>query len=316
MIIYFLHNYSIKMFPILPCDVKLQPVRGHSGNNCIKKYTKIWNELVDKSTNAEIQESLQSKNQEDLLRFLIFMFMTCLHDEELDFSQDRFERFQDVLSFCPRNILTEFLMGIFEDDDVLRLLEGRDDIWIMFFVGLFELGENDTVHYWINHLSEIYQDDEFVLNLFSLLACEIINQELPHDIRQKIYNFVAQTQNIHDESLQVPELQPHRTVDADAFVCRTFPSQHPLALDGQYICGMCRCGPDETSEDGSIPVFRSMSCCHHKQMACHDCLVNCATLCNTPDPHNEFKNTRVFGCPYCRTETEFFPNENWFNFHE
>lgn len=303
------------MFPILQCDVKLQIVRGHSGTNSKKKFTKIWNELVDKSTNPEIQESLQSMSQEDLLRFLRFMFMTCLHDEELDFSQDRFERFQDVLSCCLRNILTDFLTGICEDNDVLILLEGRDDIWIMFFVGLFELGENDTVHYWIDHLSEIYQDHESVSNLLRLLAREIINQELPHDIRQRIYNFVAQTHNIQDELLQVPELQPHRTVNADAFVCRTFPSQHPLALDGQYVCGMCRCGPDDTSEDCSMPVFRSMSCCP-QQTACHGCLVRCATLCNTPDPHNEFKNTRVFVCPYCRTETEFFPNENWFNFHE
>ena len=103
--------------------------------------------------------------------------------------------------------------------------------------------------------------------------------------------------------------QNHRRVNAKAFVCKTFPPHHPLAPDRVYECGICQCGPDDPNEDETLPVFRSMPCCP-QQMACHCCLVRCATSCNTPDHQNEFKNTSIFVCPYCRAETGFFPDEN------
>jgi hypothetical protein len=96
----------------------------------------------------------------------------------------------------------------------------------------------------------------------------------------------------------------HRAVNAEDFVRRTFASLHPLAPNRVYQCGICQSGPDETNEDGSIKVFRSMNCCP-QQMCCHNCLVHQATACNTPD--REFKNTSVFICPFARHETGFFP---------
>jgi hypothetical protein len=269
---------------------------------------------LTESSILEIQERFESMNLENLLRFLEFMFVTCLHDEELDFSQDRLERFQDVLSCCPRNILACFLRRIREVHDVLTLLEGRNDIWIKFFVGLFEL-EDDSVHYWIQHLSEIHQDD-FVLNMINLLARETLNQDLTPDICQIIYDFVREIRNVQDES-QDSEPPPYREVDADLFVCMQYPSLHPLALKKDDLCGMCYSVRDELNDDKSIRVFRSMPCCEHKQIACHGCLVKWATSCNTPeDLENERKDTNVFVCPFCRAERKFFPDENWFNFHQ
>lgn len=288
------------------CDIKLPNVPNHSGQNSRARFSRIWNELTESSI-LEIQERFKSMNPETLLHFLAFMFVTCLHDEELDFSQGRLERFQDVLSCCPRNILTCFLRRIREDHDVLTLLEGRNDIWIKFFVGLFEL-EDDSVHYWIKHLSEIYQDD-FIFNLLRLLARETLNQDLMPDICQIIYDFVREIRNAQDES-QDSEPPPYREVDADRFVCMQCPSLHPLAQNIEYVCGVCRCDQHEQNDDDSMRIFRSMPCCP-QQMACHGCLVRCATSCNTSeDPENEFKDTSVFVCPFCRAERKFFPDEN------
>lgn len=281
------------------CDIKLPTVPNHSGQNSRAIFSRIWNRLTE-IPNSEINEIFESMNPENLSRFLEFMFVTCLHDEELDFSQDRLERFQDVLLCCPRNILACFLRRIREDHDVLTLLEGRNDIWIKFFVGLFEL-EDYSVHYWIDHLSGIYQDD-FIFNLLRLLARETLNQDLTPDICQIIYVFVTQFQNMRDESLLVQE------VDADLFVCNQCPSLHPLNSSA-YKCGICYCVQDEPNDDDSMRVFRTMPCCP-QQMACHCCLVRCASSCNTPDPENEFKDTDVFVCPFCRAEIMFFPDEN------
>ncbi len=287
------------------CDIKLPRVSGHSGNNSQENHTDLWNHLTE-IPNSEIKDIFESMSQEKILRFLVFMFMTCLHDEELDFSQDRLECFQGILLCCPRNILTDFLRGICDDADVFKLLEGCDSIWIMFFVGLFELRAEDNVDYWIHHLREIYPDD-FIFNLIHLLAREILNQELTPDICQIIYDFVAQFHNMRDESLLVLEL--YQEVDADLFVCNQCPSLHPLAQNREYICGVCRCDKNEPNDDDSMRIFRSMPCCL-QQMACHGCLVRCVTSCNRPDPENEFKDTNVFVCPFCRDEREFFPDEN------
>ena len=113
-----------------------------------------------------------------------------------------------------------------------------------------------------------------------------------------------------DEFRFVPQPQPHpehrehQEVDAEAFVASTFASLHPLPPVGVYQCGICQCGQDERNEDGTMKVFRSMNCCP-QQICCHDCLVRQATQCNTPD--REFKDTRVFICPFARHKTDFFP---------
>lgn len=102
----------------------------------------------------------------------------------------------------------------------------------------------------------------------------------------------------------------HRDVDAEEFVSMQCPSLHPLAQNIEYVCGVCRCDQHEQNDDDSMRIFRSMPCCP-QQMACHGCLVRCATSCNTPeDPENEFKDTSVFVCPFCRAERKFFPDEN------
>lgn len=280
------------------CDIKLPRVKGHSGRNCEKKQIKLWNDLVDKSTDAEIQVILQSMNTEDVIRFLEFMFITCLRDEELGFSQDRFECFQDVLSCCPRNILTQFLMGIREYHDVLTLLEGRQDIWLMFFVGLFELGEDACVHYLFNRLIEIEFNDDFTSNLMHLLAYESVDQELELHIRLRIFYFVTQDSNIEHEDLPVIQ---HRDVDANKFVSKSFGSSHPMNEPCDDICVMCRSRPNEDNSK----VFRSMTTCCN-QMACHDCLVEWVKICNMPDPELELKETDKFSCPCCRHKTPFF----------
>ena len=289
-----------------PCDIKLPTVRNHSGQNSIARFSRIWNELTESSI-LEIQERFESMNLENLLRFLEFMFVTCLHDEELDFSQDRLERFQDVLSCCPRNILAQFLMEIHEVYDVhnvLSLLEGRQDIWLMFFVELFELGQYGSVDYFFNSLIETELNDDFISNLMHLLANECLNHlELDIHVRLMIFYFVTQySSNIEPE--ESPEIQRHRNVNADSFVSNSFGSLHPMPQQCDNSCSMCRTSPN----DDDSKVFRSMTTCCG-QMACHDCLVRWVEICNMPDPERRFKKTHEFSCPFCRHKTLFFsPN--------
>jgi hypothetical protein len=180
-------------------NIKLPNVPNNSRQNSRVRFSRIWNELTESSIH-EIQERFESMKSKNLLRFFDFMFVTCLHDKELDFSQDRLERFQHVLWCCPRKILTKFLRSIREDNDVHHLLEKRDDIWIKFFVGLFEHRCVNNVNNWIHHLSRIYKDDNFVLNLINLLTRQIFNQDLTPDICQIIYDFVIEIRNIQAES--------------------------------------------------------------------------------------------------------------------
>ena len=51
---------------------------------------------------------------------------------------------------------------------------------------------NSGVKNWIHHLSRIYKDDNFVLNLINLLTRQIFNQDLTPDICQIIYDFVIE----------------------------------------------------------------------------------------------------------------------------
>lgn len=288
----------------IPCDVKLPVPKGHSGHNCERTQIILWNSLVDIPTYDEIQEIFESMNQEDIIRFLEFMFITCLYDAKLSFSQDRFVCFQDVLSCCPRNILAKFLMEIREVNDVLSLLEERQDIWLMFFVGLFELEEDDCVYYLFNHLIEIESNDNFTSNLMRLLYYESLNQELEIHVRLSIFYFVTQDSNIeHEELLQIHQ---HRNVDANKFVSQSFGSLHPIPQQCDDICSMCRTSPNEDNSK----VFRSMTTCCG-QMACHDCLVEWVEICNMPDSERGFKETDKFPCPFCRHKTPLFsPNHS------
>jgi len=312
-----------------------------------ESFRRLWNHLTRRTT-YQISQILLRMNPERLLRFLEFMHQICLHDPSIQYSQRQLKHYQTILMCCPRLILAEYLCSIDEQFRV-NLLERCDVIWTMYFVGLIELGHDIEVYIELRYLMTIYGND-FAFSLVLFLVREISNQDLPLQLRERIYGFVCRnpqmvlmivqreneeepasfeqlfdqmnqwSQNVSQRNGfdylhqwmigdlrfdQEPEPQPeHQAVDAEDFVCTTFPSLHPLAPERVYQCGICQSGPDETNEDGTMKVFRSMACCP-QQMSCHYCLVRQATACNTPD--SEFKNTRVFICPFARHETDFFP---------
>jgi len=202
---------------------------------------------------------------------------------------------------------------------------------------------NSNIDQWMSYLIENY-DYDFIYNLMLGLIEKASNQDLPTRLRQRIFEYICTNkyfvyelvhrENSDDQAdfnqhlsqmnewmlnfAQLHELDSlrewtendfqvdpeHPEVDAEAFVSRTFPSQHPLAPDCVYQCGICLSGPLESNEDGTTKIFRSMTCCP-QQMCCHNCLVNQATTCNTPG--SDFKNTEVFICPFARHETRFSP---------
>jgi hypothetical protein len=310
-------------------------------------FVRLWNHL-SKQTSAEIFKILRRMKPRRISHLLEFMHQVCVHDETVEYSQERLERFQDVLICCPRYILTKFLRSI-DNQSVVNLLERRVDIWTKFFTGLL----NSDIGMWLNFLRIVYNNDfDFISNVISQFIREASMNDLPLQLRQNIFNFVGrypimallfveqqyaeQSRTVQDgvhrmnewlrSFAQLNQLEPvpectiadvgiieeeplHREVDAEAFVFRTCPSLHPLAQNREYVCGVCRCDKNEPNDDDSMRIFRSMPCCL-QQMACHGCLVRCATSCNTPDPENEFKDTNVFVCPFCRAERKFFLDEN------
>lgn len=310
---------------------------------------RLWNSLTRK-THDEISIILAGMKRRRVFRFLKFMHHICLHDQSIQYSQERLEYYQTILMSCPRLIMTEFLLSI-DERCVINIFEQHDDIWRMYLVGLLELRNNFEVDIMLNYLMQIYGIN-FGSNIILQLVREASNRGLPTRVRQNIFDFVcgnpsillfiAQRENeeqvltivqlfqamnpwmlnfsqthdlyfdprliielqIHYEEEEEPQPQPqHREVNPVSFVQSTFPSLHPLAPDRVYHCGICRCDPDDTNEDDSVKVFRSMTCC--PQMCCHDCLVRQATACNTLG--SESKNTGVFVCPYARHEIPFFP---------
>jgi len=319
----------------------------------LSKFTQLWNHLTRQNP-AEIFKILHRMKPRRLMRFLKFMKHSFLHDQTIQYNEDCFTYFQDVLICCPTDSFTKFLCSI-DKQCVVNLLERRLDIWTRFFTGFL----NSNIIVWLNYLMAVYNDLDFISDLISEFVNQASMNDLALEIRQNIFNFVRrnpsmallflerrhhaeQSRTVEDDirrmnewlglfaeqcglepvpewtiadignnedDLQIELPPPHHSVNAGAFVCQTFPSLHPLAQNEKYVCGICRCGPDEPNDDGIHPVFRSMPCCP-QQMACHGCLVMCATLCNTPDHQNEFKNTSIFVCPYCRAETGFFPDEN------
>jgi hypothetical protein len=304
------------------------------------KFKRIWNHLIGKSR-KQISDFFARMNDKRTIRFLKFMHKTILIDLSVDYIEECLKHYQTILMCCPRMIMTYFLLEI-GDQSAVELLEQRDDLWITYFVGLIQLGFiKDLDNLVMTYLRRIYQDD-YILTLIKLLIGEVSNENLSDHIRQWIFDYICTSPNMVlltipreneeepatfeelidqmdqwsltfpqwmiDEFRFVPEPEPepqpeYRAVDAEAFVCGTFASLHPLDLVGVYECGICQCGPDDTNEDGTMKVFRSMPCC--PQMCCHDCLVRQATVCNAPD--REFKDTDVFRCPFARHKTYFFP---------
>lgn len=309
-------------------------------NGSNTKFKRIWNHLIGK-IRKQISDFFARMNDKRSVRFLKFMHKTILIDLSVDYIEECLKHYQTILMCCPRMIMTYFLLEI-DERFVVELLEQRDDLWITYFVGLIQLGYmKDLDDLVMTYLRRIYQDD-YILTLIKLLIGEVSNENLSYHIRQYIFDYICTSPNMVlfmiprendeqpatfeelidqmdqwsltfpqwmiDEFRFVPEppKQPqpeHRAVVAEAFVCRTFPQLHLFAPDSVYECGICQSGPDDTNEDGTIKVFRSMPCC--PQMCCHDCLVRQTTACNTPD--RESKNTSVFICPYARHEIEFFP---------
>jgi len=319
--------------------------------NCApnESFRRLWNYSTRRSSD-QISKILLRMNTERLFSFLEFMHQICLHDPSIQYSQRQLEHYQTILMCCPRLILAEYLSSIDEQCRV-NILKHCDVMWTMYLVGLIELGYDTEVYMELGYLARIYGND-FSFSLVLFLVREISNQDLPLQLRKRIYQFVCRnpqmvlmivqreneeepasfeelinqmnqwSQNVsqrngfdylHQWTIgdfrfdQEPEPQPeHQAVDAEAFVRGTFPPLHPLAPDRVYQCGICQSGPDERNEDDTMKVFRSMTCC--PQMCCHDCLVRQATACNTPD--REFKNTRVFICPFARHETDFFSSKS------
>jgi hypothetical protein len=310
------------------------------------KIKRIWNHLIGKSR-KQISDFFARMNNERSVSFLKFMHKIILIDKSVDYVQECLKHYQTILMCCPRMIMTYFLLEI-DPQFVVELLEQRDDFWIRYFVGLIQIGYmKDLDDLVMTHLRRIYHDD-YILTLIKLLIREVSNENFPVHIRQYIFDYICTSpiivlflipreneeepatfeelidriddwsltfpQWMIDEFRFVPELpqqpQPeHQAVDAEAFVCRTFASLHPLDPNHVYQCGICYCSPDDTNEDDTnedrrMKVFRLMNCCP-QQMCCHNCLVHQATACNTPD--RESKNTRVFICPYARCVIPFFP---------
>ncbi len=326
-------------------QIELRTVPNHSKASLIR----LWNYLTKKRPD-KISEILLRMNPTKLFRFLEFIHNICLHDHTVEYSQERLEYYQTVLMCCPRLILTQYLrstdeqcvVNLLERCDVvwtmyfvglielghnfevhieLNYLMTINGLNFVFSLGLFlmrEASNRDLPHQLRQNIFGcICENPDMVL-----LIIDRENEHQAHTMEEilrqmnqwsrsfsQLNNFQQFPQwSIGDFRMNQGPPQ-HRDVDAGAFVCQRFPSLHPLAPEREYFCGMCRCGPDEPNEDGTDLVFRSMPCCS-QQMACHCCLVRCATLCNTPDHQNEFKNTSIFVCPYCRAETGFFPDEN------
>ena len=225
-------------------------------------------------------------------------------------------------------VWTMYFIGLIElgldlnvNVELSYLMEVYDDLNFVFSLGLFlmrEASNRDLPHQLRQNIFGCICENPDMVLLIVDRENEHQSPTVEESIRQM--NQWSQTFSRQNGFELVPqwsiddfrmnqEPPQHRDVDAEAFVCQRFPSLHPPEAEREYFCGMCRCGPDEPNDDRTHPVFRSMPCCP-QQMACHGCLVKWATLCNTPDHQNEFKNTSIFVCSFCRAETEFFPDEN------
>lgn len=122
--------------------------------------------------------------------------------------------------------------------------------------------------------------------------------------------FYSWNLQMHDSRL----IQQEAIKRAEVFVERNFPSQHPLNPNHDYHCVVCRSSSGEPTDDGNPRIIRMLTCCsalckdpNDMKYACHQCLVEWAKACNTPDPTQERKRTSNFSCPNCRYIIPFFP---------
>ena len=299
-----------------------------------RRFQNLFNYLFDKSP-SEIYEILERMNPAQLMRFLNFLNFTVLHDTDLEFEQERLNCFQRILMVCPRQIITELLNSICHQCRV-SILERSNFIWVQYFLELLELGMNLEIYQNLHVIGQSSFGPDFVWELILFLSREIYNEELNHDLRQRIFVFILRNPFILSHIVQQSQVESdentlrwvqetserngfivqfnwfgeqsgpqHQAVDAEDFVYKTFPSIHPLSPSREYKCGMCHLTSDETNDDGKMIVFREFLCCH--QPACNGCMVRCAEMCNTPEQEQQSKNTLIFRCPFCRTEKPLFP---------
>ena len=315
---------------------------------------RLWNSMTGKNL-ARISQILAGMRHMRLFNFLEYMHQICLHDHSIGYSQERLDEYKNILMCCGRDILTRFLLSI-DEQCVVNLLQIRNDIWTTFFVGLIENRCNNLVKPILTSLM-IHRGFPFISNLVLLLIREASNQDLPHNLRQQIFDFVCRNidmvmiivrsqlhevehveisgfiirmnrwassfarrnglNSVHSWNLQLHDSRPiqqEAIKNAEVFVERNFPSQHPLNPNRDYLCVVCHCSSDEPNDDGSPRIVRMLTCCssfckdpNDMKYACHQCLFEWAKVCNTPDPAQEFKRTDEFSCPNCRHIIPFFP---------
>jgi len=281
--------------------------------------------FIEGKTQSEIERILSTPQLIDSdQKFVDFLnYINTL----LSSSCDKLFLLQLLLTICPSNVLSEFLSECNVSRRLL-LLECDTNIWIKYLIELIKKGNQDEIFEMLRELQ--LQPHEELQNyhqeLVLSLETQLRNPELEESVRYDIFELIFSSYLIMiivQYKLQInrePTIREannwirsvssefgfpitflwHSEIDAILFVQFTF----PLAQNCVYYCSICQCGPNELDEDGSVKVFRSMTCC--PQMCCHDCLVSQATACNTSD--HESKDTTVFVCPYCRDEISFFPS--------
>lgn len=166
-------------------NIFLQIAPNGAPNNSFRR---LWNYSTSRSS-EKISNILLWMNHERLFRFLEFMHQTCLHDPSIAYNQRQLEHYQTILMCCPRLILAEYLFSIDEQCRV-NLLEHCDVIWTTYFVGLIELGHDIEVYIELLYLMRIHGNN-FSFSLVLFLVREISNQDLPLQLRKRIYLFVC-----------------------------------------------------------------------------------------------------------------------------
>jgi hypothetical protein len=152
------------------------------------KFRRLWNYSTRRNF-KQISNIFLRMNRERLFSFLEFMHHTFLHDPSIQYSQRQLEHYQTILMCCPRLILAEYLCSI-DEQYRINILQHRDVIWTMYFVGLIELGYDTEVYMELRNLIRIYGND-FAFSLVLCLAQEISNQGLQLDLRERIYKFIC-----------------------------------------------------------------------------------------------------------------------------
>jgi hypothetical protein len=165
----------------------LLPIAPNGAPN--NSFRRLWNYSTRRSSD-QISKILMWMNHERLFSFLEFTNHICLHDMSIQFSQRLLEHYQTILMCCPRLILAEYLRSILEQCRI-NLLEQRDDLWITYFVGLIQLRYETEVYMELSDLMGIYGRN-FPLSLVLFLVREVSNQDLPHELRERIYKFICQ----------------------------------------------------------------------------------------------------------------------------